>query len=943
MSKSVSLALVFIGLMAYPIHTKAQGYFNGFGSIPHSRDWSILKSPDIHIIYGPGMEPQAQRVANMVRHINDSCTRSVGAKRLKVDLVLQTQTTIPNGYVTLGPARSEFFCTPPAGNTIAGSLDWLDFLTIHEYRHILQYANSRHGLTKTASIFGGQNLWSAMIGISIPSWYFEGDAVIAETALTTGGRGRSAFFTRELRAMAYDNRFYRYSKLRNGSFKTQLPNHYTLGYVMLNHARNEKGNDFTAAVLKQASAYKGLFYPFSRAMKRHTGYTTSSLYMTSIEKFNADARQTLQDITLSQFERITTTAGKCVTEYLSPRFLSDGSVLVNKSSNKKNNALYLLSNGKEKRLTSIGYSVDDYISVGNDIAAWTELSSDARRTNLNYTNVVLYDIKSNTKTQLTRKARYFSPVVSDDGNLVAAIHMGSDQLVAIHLLDSKSGKLVKSIPVAEKTSLSRLAWLSPNELVSIARHNSRLSVVKFDMATQAMTALTPATSHVLDGMSVSGDEVYFQSDFSGIDNIYKVKADGSKQIYQVTSVPVGAYLPDVSADGKQVVYSEINSMGFHLCKATSQSGTTPIEITEPVDMEQYNTMANGLEGGDILSKVPANEFESQRYNGLFKGLKLHSWTISPSYSQPEINLQMQNIFNDVKLSFGGGINRNEGMSDFYSADIKIGRYYPEIGIRSRFGKRSTDFFTDTDSLINMEFEELSYGATVGLPLAWMKGIYITRFNPFVGYTQRSLYEPEVSDVIMEDNSFGAYDIGLAFSTKRRAAKQHVGSRLGVAVDFNYTQSVDFENEKINGATSFYLPGVGANHNVVLKAGYQRESLDNYYQFVDAFEYPRGFGRIINDEVTSYSINYALPLLYPDFGIAGITYFKRIRANVFYDAAVTQIRNRSTNFSSAGFELIFDNINLNYTPLSIGLRTAYLVEGGPSEGETNFGFYLSTEF
>ncbi|MFZ9942757.1 MAG: hypothetical protein ACO3O0_04040, partial [Bacteroidia bacterium] len=666
MSKSVFLALVFIGLVAFSTHTKAQSYFNGFGSIPHSRDWSVLKSPDIHIIYGPGMESQALRVANIVRHISDSCTRSVGAKRLKMDLVLQTQPTIPNGYV--------------------------------------------HGLTKTASIFGGQNFWSTMIGISIPNWYFEGDAVIAETALTNGGRGRSAFFTRELRAMAYDNQFYRYSKLRNGSFKTQLPNHYTLGYFMLNHARNEKGNDVTAVVLKEASAYKGLFYPFSRAMKRHTGYTSSSLYKTSIEQFNADTRQAQQGISLSQSERITPSAGKCVTEYMSPRFLSDGSVVVNKSSNKKNNALYLLSNGKEKRLTSIGYSVDDYFSMGNDVAAWTELSSDGRRTNLNYTNIVLYDINSNTKTRLTRKARYFSPVVSDDGNLVAAIHMGSDQLVAIHLLDSKSGKLVKSIPVAEKNSLSRLAWLSPNELVSIARHNSQLSVVKFDLTTQAMTALTPATSHVLDGMSVSNDEVYFQSDFSGIDNIYKVKADGSKQIFQVTSVPVGAYLPDVSADGKEVVYSEISSLGYHLCKATTQFGATTIEITEPMDMERYNTLSIGSEGGDILSKVPENKFESQRYHGLFKGLKLHSWMIYPSYSQPEINLQMQNIFNDVMISFGGGINRNEGMSDFYSAEMKIGRYYPEFGIRSRFGKRSTDFFTDNDSLINMEFEELSYGA-----------------------------------------------------------------------------------------------------------------------------------------------------------------------------------------------------------------------------------------
>lgn len=902
-----------------------------------------MKTQDIQIIYGRGMESNALRIANMIGYISDSCTRSVGPKRFKMDLVLQTQTTISNGYVALSPARSEFFCTPPAGNQVQGSLDWMDFLTIHEYRHILQNANTRYGLTKTASILGGQNLWSAFIGISIPDWYLEGDAVITETALTNSGRGRSAFFTRYLRAMAYDNKFYRYSKLRNGSFKTQLPNQYAMGYILLTHARQEKGNDVTATILKEASAYKGLVYPFSRAMKRHTGYSTSSLYKSSFEKYNAEAQQYLRNIKLTESQRISTSSGNCVTEYLSPRFLSDGSIVVNKTSNKKNSALYLLTGGKEERLITRGFSIDDFISVGNDIAAWTELNNDSRRTNLNYTNIFLYEIKTKTKTRLTRKGRYFSPIVSSDGSQVAAIHFGTDQIAAIHILDRKSGDLVKSIPVQPNMTLTRIAWLNPNELVSIAKLNSQLFVAKFNLITQVMTELTTPTAHVIDGLSSSGDEIYFQSDFSGIDNIYKVRADGSKVVYQVTSVPVGAYFPDVSADGKQVVYSEINSMGYHLSKASSLGAADPITIIEPKEMERYNTIANQSEGGEIISKVPQNSYEIQKYKGLFKGMKLHSWSIYPSYTQPEIDLQMRNIFNDVRLNFGGGINRNEGMSDFYSAEMTIGRYYPEIAIQTRFGKRSTDFFTETDSLINMEYDELAYGGSVGVPLAWMKGTYITKIAPSVSYTQRLLTDPVVGDFKMEDKSFGSYGIRLSYSTKRRRALQHVGSRLGVAIDLNYNQSIDFENEKITGTTSLFLPGVGANHNLELKAGYQRESLDNYYQFADAFEYPRGFGRIINDEVTSYSINYALPLLYPDFGIAGLTYFKRIRANVFYDAAFTQIRDQSTNFSSTGLELIFDNINLNYAPFSVGLRTAYLLEGGPSEGETRFSFFLSTEF
>ena len=118
--------------------------------------------------------------------------------------------------------------------------------------------------------------------LSVPNWYMEGDAVITETALTESGRGRAPFFMREYRALSYANIQYNYQKMRNGSYKSLLPDHYRLGYMMLSHARKEKGNDIIATVLKEGSAYKGIFYPFSNAMKRNTGYSTTKLYESAL-------------------------------------------------------------------------------------------------------------------------------------------------------------------------------------------------------------------------------------------------------------------------------------------------------------------------------------------------------------------------------------------------------------------------------------------------------------------------------------------------------------------------------------------------------------------------------------------------------------------------------------------------------------------------------------
>ena len=933
--------LLTVGIPVHDIH--AQVPFNSFGSNLGNQHWMVIDHPYINVIYPGELTGAAQRMVNLVGLMTDSCTRSIGPERYKMDWYLQSQTVINNGYVTLAPAKCELFCTSPAGNFDFGtSLDYLDLLTIHEYRHVLQHANSRNGLTRVGSILGGQILWSTLLGLSVPIWYFEGDAVIAETALSPSGRGRAPSFTKELRAMEYEGVSYRYQKLRNGSLKNQLPSHYPLGYLMLTHVRNEKGNDITATVFKEATAYKGLFYPFSRAMKRNTGYNVRQLYKTSFSQHQLESQKSLESKTLTPSERLTPKNQSCVTYYMSPRFLSDGSLLVYKASFKKTSGLYRIKNGKEHKVTNIGLSTDRYITVGHDVVAWTELSTDPRRINRTYSNIVLFDLKENTKRRLTSKTRYFSPVVSMDGSTVAAIHVGSDKREEIHILDRSTAKVIKTLAVPDGAHLTRLAWMNEQELVSISNQNSQSMVVKFDLASGKKKELSPGSHHTIEGLGIADGYVYFQSDFEGIDNIYKVSTAGTKEIYQVTSVPVGAYFPDVDRTGEHVVYSEINASGYHLSKASAQGTNSPIVVVEPADMEQFNTMANRSEGGNVLARTPQVDFESHPYKGLFKGVQLHSWLISPSYTQPSITLSLQNTRNDVKASFTGGVNRNEDNNGFYNAEIKFARYFPEITFRGGLNNRSTDFYNAvTDSLKRMEFNEFAFGGSIGVPLYWRTGDFTTELAASAGYTQYALSDVIADDVGMSDRGFESYDLQFDFSCKRRIARQNVGSRLGVEIGMKYIQSFNFMNEKFNGSTSVFLPGFGANHHMMLKVGYQKEPLENYYQFVDDFEYPRGFGRIVNDEVSSYSFNYGLPLFYPDFGLAGITYFKRVRTNLFYDAAVASKLGRSTTYSSAGFELVFDNVNLNYTPLSFGIRTSYLLDGATRKGDTGFGFFIST--
>src|SRR5260221_5939575 len=82
-------------------------------------------------------------------------------------------------------------------------------------------------------------------------------------------------------------------KLRNGSLKDYVPNHYYLGYLLVNYGREKYGADFWTKVTQNASAYKGLFYPFQKAVKKYAGINYTSFYKDAFayyKKLNSDTQ-----------------------------------------------------------------------------------------------------------------------------------------------------------------------------------------------------------------------------------------------------------------------------------------------------------------------------------------------------------------------------------------------------------------------------------------------------------------------------------------------------------------------------------------------------------------------------------------------------------------------------------------------------------------------------
>src|SRR5258706_3644262 len=240
-----------------------------FAGSPPSIKWKRIDTDTARIIFPDGLDSQAQRVSSLVHYLASQKPIALGGKLYKINIVLQNQTTIANAYVGLGPFRSEFYLNPPPNNFDEGTLPWSDQLAIHEYRHVQQFNNFRTGLSKLMYVLFGQEGFSLAINASIPDWFYEGDAVYNETILSKQGRGRIPFFLNAYPSLWKAGKNYSWMKLRNGSLKDYVPNHYYLGYLLVNYGREKYGLDFWSKVTADAAAFNGLLYPFQHAVKKY--------------------------------------------------------------------------------------------------------------------------------------------------------------------------------------------------------------------------------------------------------------------------------------------------------------------------------------------------------------------------------------------------------------------------------------------------------------------------------------------------------------------------------------------------------------------------------------------------------------------------------------------------------------------------------------------------
>jgi hypothetical protein len=890
-----------------------------FGGIPSSLKWKQVNSPNVKVIFPAGLDSSAKRVAAISDLLHTRTASTIGQENRKISIVLQSETTISNGYVQLAPWRSEFFLTPLQNSLRLGSLPWTDQLAIHEYRHVQQYMNFRQGLSKFAYIIAGQEGQLLANSAAIPDWFFEGDAVFQETLVTGQGRGRLPAFYNEFRSLWEANRRYSYMKIRNGSFRHLTPDHYSLGYMLVSYGRETYGDDIWRKVTRDAAAFRPLFYPMQGAIKKHTGKDFRQFVNEAIA-FHRDNRE--YQGTDERRMRTRPSEG-FVQSYAFPRISGDTAIAL-KTTGREIPRFVMLQDGGEKKMMVRDIALDEPFSYRNGKIVYAAYRPDVRWGYRDYSDLRIIDVHTGKRNWLTRKSKYFAPDLAHDGRTVAAVRVDPGGRSTVDLMDATTGKTLRSLTAGHSSLFHTYPRFSGDDralFIPVRRGDGRMSIYRWDLNTGEADTLLPFTYQAISFPVVKGDTLFFTAVRGGQD-ILMVWDDKGKRLHEALNSYAGIQQSAPRGDGT-VMYAGLSAWGNMLFDARPDlKEISPAQWISGDPGDLY--VKKALSGETQVNDLPYREYPVTRYGKAHGLFNFHSWR--PYYDQPiwSLSLYGNNVLNTFSSALGYKYNQNESSHKLdYSAAYSAWFPWIEGGVGYTFDRR----FRGTQRTIY--WNELSANLGVRIPLNLTSGRLFTNLQFSSLYNVlKVMFNERKNGRVFEDLNLNYLDNSVAFTLQTQKAEQQIFPRFAFTLFADHRNSVNrTEAWQTYVNTGLFLPGLLRTHSLVFNFSYQARDTAQNYLFSDNFAYSRGYPAANFPRMWKVGVNYHLPLLYPDKGIANIVYFLRVRANLFYDH--TNLKSLRTGIvtpmRSAGTEIYFDTRWWNQQNVSFGIRYSRLFD------------------
>jgi len=908
---SPGLLLLFLLLFQ---HT---AYSQQFGGNPSSIRWRQINTDTVRVIFPEGLDSVAQRVAALTHYEQQQVSRTIGDKIRKVNIVLQRDVTFSNGYVALGPYRSEFYLMPPLNAFQLGAQRWSDNLAIHEFRHVQQYSNFRRGMSRVMFYIFGEDGQALANAASVPNWFFEGDAVYNETMLSHQGRGRLPSFLNSYRSLYNADKHYSYMKLRNGSLKSYVPDHYPLGYMFVAYGREKYGADFWRKVTQDAAAFKPLLYPLQGAVKKYAGIPFSQFTRDAMSyydrQWDSSKNQSLQWISNIQKNN--------VVDYKYPYTMNDGSLIVLKDSYKDIPAFYKLTNDKTfTKIATRDISYDDYFSYNNNKIAYACYQADTRWGNKEYSVIRILDINTGEVKKISSHTRYFMPDISHSGKSIVAVSVRADQRCDVDILTTTGIKTTGLITNDQLIYSYPKFSADDRSVFLIARNNAgEMSLLKKEISTGKTTIILPFANRIIGFPVVKGDTLLYTCSAKDEDAIWAYVMSQGKS-FRLAGYSTGLYQATFNT-GNQLVSSAFTADGYRLARITPQwqpidtgDTLTNLYVKQPFNIPANNTIATAGNG----------QYPVCHYPRLFHPFNFHS--LHPSINDPDYSVILygENVLNTLQSQLYYDYNRNEGFSRVgYTATYGGWYVQPFVGVNETFQRNGL-----LSNGTQIYWNEAVVSGGLQLPLNLSGGKQYRYLTISSSYNTDNVQWTGAAKGKYNNLHFDFAQATLQYIGQVQSSAQNIYPRWAQTLIVQYRSIINnYTANQLLVSGALYLPGIAKSHSLVLNAAYQSRDTANEYSFSNSFPFSRGYVVYDFPRLWKLGANYHFPVWYPDQGIANVVYFTRIRANAFYDYTVGRNLRTQTNyqFKTVGAELYFDTKWWNQQPVTFGIRYSRLLD------------------
>ncbi len=904
-----------------------------------SYDWMELETPFVKLIFPKGREKDALKIAGLV----DSYAPYVGVdfnieKLEQFPLILRPGLAMPNGFVTLGPRRSEWFAHE-SFSPFLGGLNFYQALAIHEYRHITQFDYNYRSNNKFGYYLFGEFGSSILLGVGLPSWYFEGDAVYAESFYTNGGRGKSPRFLARLKALVLSGQVPSYDEFVGGSYKNFLPNHYTYGHVLVTRARRKYGDKFWAKVVDNVATFSLNPYRIYSAIETFSGVSFKQFYNETFEE--------LKDMWQEEGDHLKKTA-EVYERQLFPFFDGGSKYLLKKS---LNSYWGVFKNEDREPLVELPLSPElSKVDLKNDRIAYTQFLPDTRFGFQGFSDLFIYDLKSKSRARLTHNKRLFHPAFSPDGKLIAVTSKGDDGKWSIHFYN-REGVLTSKVGFKGMTPME-VSWKNNDEIYILGQDElGYKSLDLFSRAQKKKKRIFKGTRNNIFAIRFSDGQLSFEADWQGKVEAFTFKEgirDSDGTLKKCSESIIGAFTP-ITHKGKIFYTSELDqgqrleSRELSECRPMSLPrilGAERLSVKSPSD--SFVPPNKKVVEPSVISSAVSEIKESSQF---FSGLTPHSWSFIGGNGF-QVSLAGNNLLGTFGYNVATGINTAESRP-FTNISLSYAEYFPILSIGANYRERNSEVTTGAGKEQWNEFES---SASITLPFSWVNNFY---FNNL----QLSVFGGIIN--IGDRSGVGVYEANderldlrgglMSWSIQKAKTFQQIIPEYGLELVASYRKSnskrrATVGSEQSFGSLKLYLPAFAQNDGFKLQVKREKQSrgLRNYRHTAfddEVFQYTfsRGFSYGYVDQYTKMSADYVVPLLNPNWNLLNFHYLKRVYTSLFFDHTDLEILGFKGELQSFGSELVMQTNLFRRFPLDWGVRFSQKVDG-----DSVFDFFLGSQ-